>query len=107
MSNITGKMKAWLPEYSSLRPDQLNTPEAIDSMVFSRCDMRDSGWTFVGEATIEVDLILKPEELIASKIETLKAQQTKVRAETQQRLNQLEDMIQNLLAIGYTLEAKA
>jgi hypothetical protein len=68
--------------------------------------MRDSGWTFVGEATIEVDLILKPEELIASKIETLKAQQTKVRAETQQRLNQLEDMIQNLLAIGYTLEVK-
>lgn len=105
MGNITGSLKAWLPEYSSLRPDQLHTPEAIDAMVFSRCDMRGSGWTFVGEASITVDLILKPEELIASKIETLKAQQTKVRAEAQTELNRLEDMVQNLLAISYTPEA--
>lgn len=105
MSDITGKMKAWLPEYSSLRPDQLNTPEAIDAMVFSLCDMRDSGWTYVGDATITVDVILKPEELIASKIETLKAQQNKIRAEAQERVNQLEAMVQNLLAISYTPEA--
>ena len=105
MSNITAKMKAWLTEYSPLRPDQLNTPEAIDAMVFSCSDMRDSGWTFVGEATITVDLILKPEALIASKIETLKAQQNKIRSETQKELNRLEDMVQNLLAISYTAEA--
>jgi hypothetical protein len=74
-------------------------------MVFSLCDMRNSGWTYVGEATITVNLILTPDQLIASKIETLKAQQTKVRAEAQERVNHLEGMIQNLLAITYTPEA--
>jgi hypothetical protein len=39
--------------------------------------------------------------LIASKIETLKTQQAKVRVEAQEKLNRLEDMIQNLLAITY------
>lgn len=105
MNNVTGTLKAWLPEYSSLSPQDLHTEKAIDSMVFSTCDMRDSGWTYVGDATIKVELVLTPDQLIASKIETLKAQQTKVRAEAQERVNQLEDMIQNLLAISYVAEA--
>lgn len=107
MTNITGKLKAWLPEYSSLRPDQINTPEAIEQMVFTKHDMRDSGWTYVGEAIIAIDVILSPEQLIASKIETLKAQQNKIRAEAQERVNQLEAMVQNLLAISYTPEEAA
>ncbi len=105
MNNVTATMKAWLPEYSSLKPEDLHTEKAVDSMVFSTCDMRDSGWTYVGSATIKVDLVLTPDQLIASKIETLKAQQTKVRAEAQERVNQLEGMIQNLLAISYVAEA--
>lgn len=104
MSNVTGTLKAWLPEYSSLSPEDLHKEKAIDSMVFSMCDMKDSGWTYVGDATITVDIILKPEELIASKIETLKAQQNKIRAEAHERVNQLEGMIQNLLAISYVAE---
>lgn len=105
MNNVTATLKAWLPEHSCLSPEDLHTEKAIDSMVFSLCDMRNSGWTYVGQATIAVDLILTPEQLIASKIETLKAQQTKVRAEAYERVNQLESMIQNLLAITYTPEA--
>ncbi len=105
MNNVTATMKAWLPEYSSLKPEDLQTEKAVDSMVFSTCDMRDSGWTYVGNATIKVDLVLTPAQLIASKIETLKAQQTKVRAEAYDRVNQLEAMIQNLLAISYVSEA--
>jgi hypothetical protein len=102
MSNITGNLKAWLPEYSTLRPDQLNDPATLDQLVFSRVDMRNSGWTHIGDATITVDVILSPEELIASKIETLKTQQAKIRAEAQERVNELEAMVQNLLAITYT-----
>jgi hypothetical protein len=67
--------------------------------------MRNSGWTHIGDATITVDVILSPEELIASKIETLKTQQTRIRAEAQERVNELEAMVQNLLAITYTPEA--
>ncbi len=105
MNKVTGTLKAWLPEYSCLKPEDLHTEKAIDSMVFSACDMKDSGWTYVGNATIAVDMILTHDQLIASKIETLKAQQTKVRAEAQERVNQLEGMIQNLLAISYVAEA--
>jgi hypothetical protein len=105
MNNVTATLKAWLPEYSSLKPEDLCSDKAIDSMVFSMCDMKDSGWTYVGNATIRVDLVLTPDQLVVSKIETLKAQQTKIRAETQERLNQLEGMIQNLLAISYVSEA--
>ena len=105
MNNVTATLKAWLPEYSCLKPEDLHTEKAIDSMVFSTCDMKDSGWTYVGNATISVDLILTHDQLIASKIETLKAQQTKVRAEAYERVSQLESMIQNLLAITYVSEA--
>jgi tRNA 2-selenouridine synthase SelU len=105
MNNVTATLKAWLPEYSSLKPEELHTEKAVNEMVFSLCDMRGSGWTYVGDATINVDLVLTPDQLIASKIETLKAQQTKVRAEAYDRVNQLEAMIQNLLAISYVAEA--
>lgn len=105
MSNITGSLKAWLPDHINLHPEQVGTPEALESLVFTRHDMRNSGWTYVGEATIAVDFILTTEQLIASKIETLKTQQDKVRAEAQERLNHLESMIQNLLVITYTPEA--
>ena len=105
MTNITGKLKAWLPEYSSLRPDQIDTPEAIEQMVFTKHDMRDSGWTYVGEAIIAIDVILSPEQLIASKIETLREKQKKIRAEAEEHSRQIEGLIQNLLAITYTPEA--
>jgi hypothetical protein len=105
MNNINGTLKAWLPDHSSLSPDQIATPEALESLVFTKHCMRSAGWTYVGDATIKVDVILSPEQLIASKIETLKAQQHKIRGEAQERVNELERMVQNLLAITYVSEA--
>ena len=105
MNKVTGQLKAWLPDHCNLSPEQVGTPAALESLVFSGYDMKNSGWTYVGEATITVDLILTPEQLIASKIETLKVQQTKVRSEAQERVNHLEGMIQNLLAITYVADA--
>ena len=105
MKNITGTLKAWLPDHSHLNPEQLHTEAALNALAFSSFCMRKSGWTYVGEATITVDIILEPEELIASKVETLKAQQTKLREEVQERINVLEDRIQSLLAITYVAEA--
>ena len=106
MNKVTGQLKAWLPDHCNLSPEQVGTPAALESLVFSGYDMRNSGWTYVGEATITVDFMLTTEQMVASKIETLKVQQTKVRSEAQERVNHLEGMIQNLLAIGYTPEAK-
>ena len=105
MKQVTSTVKAWLPEYSSLTPDQLQTPEAIREFIYSNLDMRSSGWTYVGEATISVDVVLRPDELIASKIETLREKQKKIRAEAEEHSRQIEGLIQNLLAITYTPEA--
>jgi len=105
MNKVIGTLKAWLPDHCNLSPEQVGTPAALESLVFTRHDMRGSGWTYVGEATITVDLVLTTEQLVASKIETLKVQQDRVRAEAQERVNHLEGMIQNLLAITYTPEA--
>ena len=105
MKKIIGATKAWLPDYSSLRPEDLHGDKVVRELAFCTADMRTSGWTYVGEATITVDMILTPNELVASKIETLKTQQAKVRVEAQEKLNKLEDMIQNLLAITYVVES--
>jgi hypothetical protein len=101
MSKIIGTSKAWLPDHSHLSPEDMQGDKAVESLAFCTADMRTSGWTYVGEATITVDMILTPNELVSSKIETLKTQQAKVRVEAQEKLNKLEDMIQNLLAITY------
>lgn len=105
MKQVINTVKAWLPEYSSLTPDELQKPEAIDHFIYSHLDMRSTGWTYVGEATISVDVVLKPDELIVSKIETLREKQKKIRAEAEEQSRQIEGMIQNLLAISYTPEA--
>ena len=105
MKKIIGATKAWLPEHSHLSPEDMQGDKVVQELAFCTADMRTSGWTYVGEATITVDMVLSPSELIASKIETLKTQQAKVRVEAQEKLNRLEDMIQNLLAITYVEEA--
>jgi hypothetical protein len=106
MKKIIGATKAWLPDHSSLSPEDMQGKKAIEALAFCGANMRTSGWTYVGEATITVDMILSPNELIASKIETLKSQQAKVRVETQEKLNRLEDKIQNLLAITFEIKEK-
>ena len=101
MKKIIGATKAWLPDHSHLSPEDMQGDKAVESLAFCTADMRTSGWTYVGEATITVDFMLTTEQMVASKIETLKTQQAKVRVEAQEKLNRLEDLIQNLLAITY------
>jgi len=106
MKKIIGTTKAWLPEYSRLSPKNVQGDKAVESLAFCSADMKAAGWTYVGEASITVDMILSHDEMVASKIETLKTQQAKVRVEAQERINKLEDMIQNLLAITYVDDIK-
>ena len=98
---VKSTLRAWLPEWSSLSPEDLHTEAAIDEMVFSTTDMRSSGWTLVGEADIAVTMILTPDELIASKVATLKVQAEKIRADAHREVMHIEDKINRLLAITY------
>ena len=104
MKKIIGATKAWLPDHSPLTPEEMQGDKAIQQLSFCTADMKTSGWTYVGEATITVDMMLSPNDLVASKIETLKSQQARLRVEAQEKCNLLEDKIQNLLAI--TFESK-
>ena len=104
MKKIIGATKAWLPDHSPLTPEEMQGDKAIQQLSFCTADMKTSGWTYVGEATITVDMMLSPSELIASKIETLKSQQARLRVEAQEKCNLLEDKIQNLLAITFEIK---
>jgi hypothetical protein len=104
---VQGTLKAWLPDHSYLRPDQLHTEAALNQLVFAAHDMKSSGWTYVGDAEISVTVILTPDELIASKVETLKAQADKIKADAFVEVSRIEDKIQQLLAITYTSTEEA
>lgn len=104
---IAGTLKAWLPDHSYLRPDEIQTEKALEELVFSKIDMRSSGWTYVGEADVSVTVVLTTDELIASKIETLKAQADKIKADAHLAVGRIEDQIQQLLAITYAPEVTA
>ena len=106
MKKIIGSSKAWLTQYNRLNPEDIQGDKVIQELTFCAADMRASGWTYVGEATITVDMVLSPNELIASKIETLKSQQARLRVEAQEKCNLLEDKIQNLLAITFEIKEK-
>jgi hypothetical protein len=105
MKTITGKTKAWLSESGS--PDALlgdNHGAAVSSLSFCSWDMKSVGWTYVGEATITVD-IPDHDTLIGNKVESLRAEKQQILAEAQAKATQLEGQIQKLLAITYTPEA--
>lgn len=87
-------------------PELLKGParEAINAMVFvdttewSQDGKPPDGWTRVGTATITVELV-DEEEMVANKIDSLRQEITRVRADAHAKETHLEGKIQQLLAI--------
>lgn len=102
MNTITGKTKAYITEYSSLRPEDFKSPDGamVNQFQFYNGTLTPSGWTFVGEATITVELV-DPNALIGNKVEALKAQLQKHRADSHVVEKRLKDQIGKLLAISF------
>lgn len=61
-------------------------------------DMSHHGFILIGKAEIEIEL-LTPAEINNSAVETLKAQVQEVRAKAEKDVTQLQDKINQLLAI--------
>ena len=104
---ITCKTKAWLTEHSYVGPEDMKTgdPKLIHSMAFNpNAAMTTMGWTLVGEATITVEAV-DTSVLIENKVEALRAEQKKARAEAAAADTRYEAQIQKLLAITYEPEA--
>jgi hypothetical protein len=92
---------AWLSKHSYLSPEQLLTAtgkQLVEDISFTELDMSTQGYTKVGTATIEFDLIDR-NKMIENKVAALQAEMKVVKAEAQVKVQRLEDQLQSLLAI--------
>ncbi len=98
---VTSTSSVWITSRCNLTPEQILNPvggQLLREAVFIELDMTDHGYTKIGTATIEFDLIDR-DELIDNKIVSLRAELQGVKAEAQVKVQKLEDQLQSLLAI--------
>ena len=101
---MKAKTTVWLTKHSRLSPEQIATAtveQLIEDVSFTNLEMSKHGYTMIGTATIEFDLI-EPNEMIDNKIVALRAELQGVKAEAQVKVQRLEDQLQSLLAIEVT-----
>jgi hypothetical protein len=92
---------AWLTKHSRLSPEEIANAtgeQLVDSVSFTNLDMASNGYTKIGTATIEFDLIDR-NEMIDNKIVSLRAELQGVKADAQVKVQKLEDQLNSLLAI--------
>lgn len=102
---ITAEVQAWISPYSSLGPEDIKPGMRMGALTFIPIDDDSSyylreGYTRAGTAVITFTP-LGTKEIISSKVESLRAQQTKAIADAQAKSTELEEKIQRLLAITY------
>lgn len=102
MAIVIGTQSAWLGSYSGLTPEDFKNPKEkiIDGLSFAKVgqDMTSTGWTYVGEATITVELVDK-DTLINNKVEALRAEAVTIRAEATMKCTRIEEKINQLLCL--------
>ena len=102
---IVGEVGVWssgdwiTPEYLQRLIADGESDRAVAMLSYSNADMTGyDGWTRFGRAKVEV--VLFPRDVIVeNKVESLKAEIQKKRAETQKEVEKLEERIQQLLAL--------
>ena len=98
---VTATTTAWITPVCPLSPEQILNPvgdQLVRAAMFIDLDMTDHGYTKIGTATIEFDLIDR-NEMIDNKVAALRAELQGVKAEAQVKVQKLEDQLQSLLAI--------
>lgn len=105
MRTVTGTLKVYLSDLSTLTPADLVTGSA--DKLLKRLNYYDhpvAGWTQVGEATISVTL-MDENEIIGNAVVALKQEIQKTQADAEVKCNHLREKINNLLAIEFKPEA--
>ena len=98
---ITSTAIAWITPHCNLSPEQILNPtgdQLVREVAFINLDMTDHGYTKIGIATIEFDLIDR-NEMIDNKVIALRAELQGVKAEAQVKVQRIEEQLQSLLAI--------
>jgi hypothetical protein len=104
---MDNEIKVWLSDSSMKTPEQLAelTPTQLAGIViFFNGDFSDMGYSLIGTAKIEFNLVPR-EKMVSLKIEALQRDITTVKAAAQQKVAELEEKLQSLLAITNTVEA--
>jgi len=103
----TAEVHAWLSSYNSIEGlFDSKSDRVIAALAYSNIGpgsdsyFEREGYTYIGKATITVT-VGAPNDVIASKVESLKAQQKSVRAKAQKTVTELDQQIQKLLAISF------
>ena len=104
MPTITGKTKAWTTDsYFGPKEIQRMLDNGLENELVSRLSYYDfesppTDWSEVGHATITVELH-STEVLVEKKVESLRQEVQETRANAQRKVQDLEDKINNLLAL--------
>lgn len=103
MSAITGTVKVWLSQYSTITQDELanGAPDLVGCLHYSNADLSSGGWTIVGQADITIRLA-DAKTIVENKVASLRAELATTKAEAYQKELRIESKIQSLLAIEFT-----
>lgn len=93
-------IKIWASEYSisKIGLSDLNKPENKDLFFFSNSDMSDIGYALIGMGEIECSFFTRA-EIQNNAVEALKVEIQDVRAKAEKKVTELQEKIQQLLAI--------
>lgn len=99
MEMITGTVKAWFTN-DWYGPEELKRDgiKAVGFLGYSNSDMSTHGWTCIGTAEITITLV-DQNQMVANKVEALRKEITKTRADAEMKARGLEEKVQQLLAI--------
>ena len=98
---FTGTTKAWVTGSSIWDMEQAKDSQRVSDFSYHDGDMTEYGWVEVGTAEITVTLNVAHKDIVNSQVATLRKQVESIRAESQSKVNRIEDQIKNLLAITY------
>jgi len=101
MKTITGTTKAWFTN-DIYGPDDLAREGAklLGALGYINNDMTAHGWSCIGTADITLTLI-DEDQMVANKVESLRQEITKTRADAEMKVRLLEGKVQSLLAITH------
>ena len=93
-------IKIWVSEYSMKHVDlsDLNNPENKEWFLMSNSNMSDIGYALIGMGEVECSFFSRA-EIQNNAIEALKTQVQKIKAEAEKEITNLNEKIQQLLAI--------
>lgn len=104
MKTVTATTNAWLYDFCYGPQDLLNaTPVQLIGIV-SYGDKKPDGYTLVGTAEVTVQLVSE-DQMVVNKVESLRKEITKTRADAEVKAKHIEQQIQQLLAITNEVSA--